>query len=762
MTTLRTFLLLIVSFQMLMSQDVPIEVKVRDYDDRQPLIGASVFIDGQAKGATDLEGRMVMLISPGSHKVKVTFIGYDAYTSSFNTSDLEGPILDLLLKPSAALLNTATVTGSRYERPLSESSVSLDVLKAEVISRTAAPDIEEVLNRMPGVQLLGGQANIRGGSGWSYGAGSRVLLLLDDIPILQVDAALPNWNDVPIENISQVEILKGAASALYGSSALNGIINIQTDYAKSEPETVVSTQGTHFFMPDDSTDYDAAYNFLISAMHRRKIGKVDLVLGGMYRNTERFRVGTLQKYGRLNANIRYRIKDNMTLGVNSIFTPGKSRNYFYWDAKDSYRGEAQSYSNTSRLRFNVDPYLKWHTGNWSHKILSRIYRTRNDNDNDQSNASWLAYGEYQSRYSYEPWGIDVVGGLVFTNTNVDAELYGDSDFNNRNVAVYTQLEKRLFDKLILTGGIRYEHNTLEVPEVVDGDTIPNGEITESRPVFRFGANYQVAEYSFLRASWGQGYRFPSIAEKFIDTQAGALRIRPNTGLKSEDGWSGEIGIRQGVGNKKWNGYIDLAYFWSEYEDMMEFSVSKADNGELFFQSQNVGGTIIKGLEANAFMSGGIGLSEINFLVGYTYIDPRFSEFDETGNNAVITDPDLTQAQQNAAKSTSEDNILKYRSKHNFKFDFQMSYRNVFGGVGYNYTSEMLAIDKVLVFQVQGLDAPQDDDKAGFNTLDFRIGYEWSNLKFQLQLKNAFDERYTARPAFLEAPRNITFRVDWRF
>ena len=65
--------------------------------------------------------------------------------------------------------------------------------------------------------MVSSQPNIRGGSGWSYGAGSRVLLLVDDIPALQADAGLAQWDDIPVENIAQIEVVKGAASALYGS-----------------------------------------------------------------------------------------------------------------------------------------------------------------------------------------------------------------------------------------------------------------------------------------------------------------------------------------------------------------------------------------------------------------------------------------------------------------------------------------------------------------------------------------------------------------
>jgi hypothetical protein len=77
-----------------------------------------------------------------------------------------------------------------------------------------------------------GQASIRGGSGWSYGAGSRVLVLYDDLPLLSAEGADAKWALIPMENIESMEVIKGAASSIYGSGALNGVINFRTGYGQ--------------------------------------------------------------------------------------------------------------------------------------------------------------------------------------------------------------------------------------------------------------------------------------------------------------------------------------------------------------------------------------------------------------------------------------------------------------------------------------------------------------------------------------------------
>ncbi|MBK7303482.1 MAG: TonB-dependent receptor [Saprospiraceae bacterium] len=77
--------------------------------------------------------------------------------------------------------------------------------------------------------------------------------------------------------------------------------------------------------------------------------------------------------------------------------------------------------------------------------------------------------------------------------------------------------------------------------------------------------------TYLRASWGQGFRFPTIAEKYITTNAGGIMVTPNPDLKSEYGDSYEIGVKQGLIIGRFKGMVDFSGFLSRYQNMMEFS-----------------------------------------------------------------------------------------------------------------------------------------------------------------------------------------------
>ena len=136
--------------------------------------------------------------------------------------------LKVRLVPSKFDFKTVVISAGKHAQRIEEVPVSMEVLKPKYIENSNQTTMETAVEQIPGVTVIDGQANIRGGSGFSYGAGSRVLVLVDDLPLLAGDAGDVKWSFLPIENIGQVEVIKGASSALFGSSALNGVINMRT------------------------------------------------------------------------------------------------------------------------------------------------------------------------------------------------------------------------------------------------------------------------------------------------------------------------------------------------------------------------------------------------------------------------------------------------------------------------------------------------------------------------------------------------------
>jgi outer membrane receptor protein involved in Fe transport len=771
----------------ILAQTATLKGKVTDAGTNSPLISATV--QAGADGTiTDLDGSFEQKLQAGTYEISVSYVGFETQNKQVTLGAGETQTVSFALNESSNILQTATVTSGKHERALGEVTVSIDVIKPALIESTNQTSLSGLLDKVPGVNLVGDQANIRGGSGFSYGAGSRVLLLVDDIPIYQADAGFPQWEDVPLENIEQVEVVKGAASALYGSSALNGIINVRTAYAKSKPETKIAPFYTVFMNPENEAAkwWDTPpYTTGISASHKRKIGRLDLILGGYYYRNSSVNDSTFSRRGRWNLNARYRITDRLSVGMNSTFNKANGRSFFFWGGTDSliYRPGA-AVSESSSFRYNIDPYLTYYDpANNRHKIMSRFYNVDNNtgtSEADQSNISQVYYGEYQFQHKSEKTGLVTTAGFVYNGTRVRAPLYGDTTFTSRNLAGYVQLEKRLFGKLNLSGGFRYEHNLILTPDSIlydpDGDgatdftgTVPNGEIKESKPVVRIGASYELSPTSFLRASWGQGYRFPTIAEKFIYTYFGGVPISPNFDLTSETGWTAELGLRKGFQISEFNAFLDVATFWSEYQDMMEFLF--VDFFSTGFQSQNVGDTRIKGYEASITGRGKLFGMETSMLVGYTYIDPKFQQFasiDSLKNGSEAFKQ--TDAYKNAINSSvchdipNCNNILKYRYKHNFKLDVESKLNKGSLGVAVFYNSFMENIDEIFeAIVVPGLRDFRQKYKNGDLILNIRGAYELTeNTKASLLVDNLLNREYSNRPGLLRPTRNVTLRLDFDF
>lgn len=822
------FILLILSLFSIsaIGQQATVKGTLTDAEKNEPLPFANVVVDGTSSGATtDDDGKWEIRLDPGNYTFVFSYIGFDEITRELTLAANEERVIDIALGTEAELLEQVVVTTNKSGVKVGESTVSIAVIQPSLIENTNSTAVDEVVEKIPGVQVVDGQANIRGGSGYSYGAGSRVLLLVDDLPFLQGDAGFPNWRDVPVENLSQIEVLKGAASALYGSSAMNGIINVRTAYPTSDPVTTVSFYNTLYLNPptlDTCKLYNVAacdtsgQGHLVNPAwwgdrqpieagaqfaHRQKYGNFDLVVGGNIFYQNNWRQEEYTRRGRLNVNTRYRLTDKVSFGVNANFNVGPSGSIFLW--QDADQGSLQPLNavpglgitgletnSTSKVwRYNLDPFVTAFDkyGN-RHKVLSRYYFIRNNNNNNQSNSSKLIFGEYQFQRTFESLGgLNVVAGINATQTRSDSELFGSSSFKATNFAGYLQLDKKFFDKLSLSVGTRYERNTLSSPDSIvyiqDPVTyrqVTNTTETESKPVFRFGANYQPADYTFFRASWGQGYRFPTIAEKYISTSIGnVLNILPSFDLKSETGWSAEFGIRQGVKISTWQGFFDLSLFWTEYQDMMEFTFG-GDRTEgdplLFFRSLNVGDTRIRGAEISFIGKGDLFGVPTELLMGYTYIDPKFQEWVTDTTGITLTD-EIREGYANFINSSSDQNVLKYRFKHSFKIDVQSTFfKKLDVGLSIQHYSFMEAIDQffeeaaielfpgvVINADLFGLKRYRDNNRGGNTVVDARMAYHITDhAKVSLLVKNLANRYYFVRPALTEAPINLTLRFDYKF
>src|SRR5882672_3863155 len=192
-----------------------------------PIPGAVVGVPGTTRYAfTDGDGRYRLnLVATGEVRVRAAAIGYTAASVTVTVAD--SARADFTLDPSPFELAPLDVVSTKVPH-FDEPSTSVAQVSEQEIARRAVNTVDEAVDKAAGVQILNGQINIRGSTGYVQGLNSRVLLLVDGVPVNQGDRGGINWDLLPVDQIERVDILKGAGSSLYGSAALGGVVNLTT------------------------------------------------------------------------------------------------------------------------------------------------------------------------------------------------------------------------------------------------------------------------------------------------------------------------------------------------------------------------------------------------------------------------------------------------------------------------------------------------------------------------------------------------------
>ena len=803
-------LLVLCTFIFMRNNAQTINGTITDKNTNEALIGVNILLENNGGTATNWEGKYQLQVDEGEQKITFRYIGYEEIIKTISLQKNESIIINVELTLSSEQLKTVVVSAGKYEQKIEEITISMEVIKPSLIENKNTTDIQTVMDQIPGVNITDGQANIRGGSGWSYGAGTRVLVLVDDMPLISGDAGQVQWKLIATENIHQVEVIKGAASALYGSSALNGIINIRTAFPSQKAINKNTTSffsrnlpgftkvNMHMGLVDKPQRAELNWNGEkrrafkgIEFLHAMKIKNLDLSLGGNIFKDDGYRLGEVTDRKRFNINSTYKSKkyEGLSYGINANFLSQESGSVMIWKGLDAaYLPSGEVVTTTSGSTYNIDPFITYMKGNNRHSLRTRYLNVINDNstgdaDAGQDNESETFYSDYQWQKNLEKYNLRITNG--FTNEIV----YARSDLFNgnntrKNHSLYSQLDKKI-GRVNLSFGARYEAFKIQAEEkyFIDGKWISS--FSESKPVLRAGLNYQLAEATYLRASWGQGFRFPSMAELFISTNQSGLEIYPNAALKPESGWSSELGIKQGVKMRKWMGYLDLAAFLMQYDNMMEFSFGRWGTIEdpmagIGFKSVNVGKTQVSGIEFSATGQGRINNNiTMNILAGYTYMRPISLSPEEpyAYNINDITGDTLETYTYNS--SSSDSTVLKYRYQHIAKIDAEVVYKKLSIGASFRYNNFMRNIDKIFTSElinggpydldadgieefegIPGINDAREKFKDGDFIIDARIGWQLNDIiRFGFVVNNLLNREYMSRPANMMPPRTFAIQCN---
>ncbi len=720
-----------------------IEGVVSDGKSGLVLPGAAVMYSEGQGAFTSGDGRYRMAVPPGDIRLTCRFVGYREEVITLRVSEGETVVVNILLFPTATEMERVVVSAGRVPQRVADLTVSMSLIRPESIAATHITDGQELLSRAPGVEVLDGQASIRGGSGYSYGAGSRVMVLIDGLPMLSADAGHVRWSALPLENLSQIEIIKGAASVMYGSSALNGLIHFRTAEATTDGVTGFYTETGIFGQPRRAAwkwwDSPRAFT-TVSASHLQRYGNTEVGTGLLLHFNNGYRRLNDDHYGRFNLMVRkhnQKVK-GLVYGFSLHAMHNRKREFILWE--DGTKGALKQDPATAQMLhgtyLTLDPVVTWRrNARINHALRNRLQLTRNDfpegGANNSDAGSW--YNEYQFTYTASPQ-LSLHAGASQQASVVQSAFYGDH--TGWNGGAYVQTEYAPVPRLKWVAGTRIEGNSL------------NGTFDRMVPLFRTGVNYRAADVTFLRASFGQGYRYPSIAEKYAATTLGAVQILPNPNIKPEAGWSTELGVKQGVGGKRVQGVVDLALFYSQNTDMIEFLFGIYPGAGFGFRATNIEHSRVYGAEIEWMLQMPTG--EINHTLagGYVWMHPV--EFNPmTGENT--------------------GQYLKFRRKHSFTFNLTSSYKQIDLSIHASVRSPILDIDQVFLDPTTREDLlPGFYDywlshNQSYATIDATIEYRLNkHYKVSVALRNLTNTEYMGRPGDIRPHRHLSIRFAGRF
>ena len=886
---------------------------ISDAFTREPLIGVTILnTDNNSGTVTDFDGAYSLEVTSLPAHIKFSYVGYQTEEKVFKTIPA---VYNLVLQADNEVLDEVVVTAGRFEQRMTDVTVSIEVVKPQALRSQAPTDLSATLQTLPGVEVIDKQPSIRGGGGWTYSVGSRCQVLMDGMTILNPKTGEINWNNVPLENVAQVEVVKGASSVLYGSSALNGVINVRTQRPGTDPETKISG---YVGVYDNYKNY--AYTgarlplyYGAEASHSRRVGDFDFSAAISGFKDEGFRQQSFNDRARLGGNMTYHKPmpegKYMNMGFNLNYVANQYGDFFIWRSpKDPIHPSPLTNMGRKEHNFNIDPFFNYDDVDKgiSHKLRTRFYVTADnittpsatltteellkwgvrsfDLDKvkgyyDQvkgymdggmaiSDALLVTFQDVAIPVMNEDWlgavtnGIDLVkNGLGYTGTVAELqdvvayamnlmtdhtptrpELtyngYVDYQFAKQwksgvrlttginwnhitntanitgthqtdNLAAYLQYDHRIANRLSLSAGVRFEYYRMD-NDLKEANIQIGKWLCPVRPVFRAGLNWEIYKAGFLRASFGQGYRNPSITEKFARKDIGGVGVYPNHNIKPESGFNAEIGYKQLYKFGPVSGTLDVAAFYTEYQNMIEYqfglfrnsdytminsmddvisevqnmindikttkSLSKAGIG-IGAQFVNVNHARIYGAEVST--AGKVDIQkgmDLRYSIGYTFTEPEDMDNDKRiEEEKTYSDPLQMKNKSNDSK------YLKYRNKHSFKTTIDYTYKWLSLGVNMSYRSKILAVDYIMVDErvkeqkdlmdyarmfifgyEDGLSLHDYwmNHNNGIFTMDLRAAVRFKeHVEVQFMVNNLLNTEYSYRPMALAAPRTFVCRLN---
>lgn len=482
-------------------------------------------------------------------------------------------------------LDQMVVTATRTEKKIIDTPASVSVITAEDIEISGATTVDQVFKRVPGVTVsrTGGLANskpvvtMRG-----VKSGSDVLVLVDGQPMVNAYSGTVNFNDIPIDSIEKIEVVKGAASSIYGSNAMAGVISITTKNSEKFHAKTSLTYGTnHTWIKKvsvgdqiDKFSYDLYYQGTDShtygdtasvSVGKKDVGAQSASGYDIVSNTQG--TGSTAIVGKKGDKIWN--EDNYSGKFTYKFDEDKLLNIGFLRTKNDYSIDYDSHENwlgtTGKIDigdgkgFKVfDSTFDGAPGGIDERIYTIGYKDTASGitvtGGLTDNRSWNG-GKYTksssdlSAYTSKRYTLgiskevsisnidDAVFGVQYTHDKMDKiklskannkfeDIMQAGNGTSDNYGVYFQNEHKFNDKLSLIGALRYDRWSVKDGYVYDKNGLEDSPASRSDSALspKIAFNYKFDDTQSVYISWGKAFSAPSLYDMFSGTVNGSTNF----------------------------------------------------------------------------------------------------------------------------------------------------------------------------------------------------------------------------------------------
>ncbi|PJI40149.1 MAG: outer membrane cobalamin receptor protein BtuB [Ferrovibrio sp.] len=471
-------------------------------------------------------------------------------------------------------LSAISVTANMTETPVQEVGSAVTIITGEELQQRQTQLVSDVLREVPGMAVsrtggVGGptQVRIRGSEG------NQTLVLIDGVEVNSVAGSSEfDFAHLLAADIERIEVLRGPQSALYGSDAAGGVINIVTRRGSGKPIFSGAFEGGSFNTYQTNASVrggNERYHFLLSG--------VDYRTGGITRATESR--GNFENDAYRNKTIFSKFGVAPAENLNFDFVGRYTYYQGEYDGSDTFAFDDTSRTNGSQIYGRGQGKLVVADGHWEH-IVGTAYT---QNDTNSYNTTSSSYGD-KVKYDYR------------TNVLFDTPSFADA---RHTVTLQAEQENESFVSSFVTPYVEREISSTGFVGVYKVDFFRQlfltGAVREDRnDIFRDARTYRgTAAYRFLntdtklRGGYGTGVKNPTMSELYGFTST--FTGNPNLQPEETKGW--DIGVDQGFwGNR---GQVGLTYFDQRVDKLIQNSGATAANvnGESKIRGIELEGTI---------------------------------------------------------------------------------------------------------------------------------------------------------------------------